>query len=56
MMHSMHLKHIGDANDDCAVKARPIRNHSGVFFSKDCTVEAGFQEARNWCIDMQISA
>ena len=55
-MNSMHLTHIGDANEDCAVKARLIRIHSGVFFSKDCVVEAGCQEARNWCIDMKISA
>jgi len=56
MMHSMHLTHIGDANEDCTVKARPIRIHLGVFFNRDCAVEVGCQEARNWCIDMQIFA
>ena len=26
-MHSMHLTHIRDANEDCVVKARPIGIH-----------------------------
>ena len=55
-MHSMHLTHIGDGNEDCTVKKSPIRIHLEVFFSGDCAVEAGCQEARNWCIDMQIFA
>ena len=55
VMHSMHLTHIGFSNEDCTVKAKPIRIHSGVFFSNDCVVEAGCQEARNWCMEVQIS-
>ena len=56
VMHSMHLTHIGYVNEDCVVKERQDQIHSGVFFSRDCVVEAGYQEARNWYIDMQISA
>ena len=56
VMHSMHTTHIGDANEDCVVKARPIRIHSGVFFSRDCAVEEGYQVARNQCMDLQISS
>ena len=56
LMYSMHLTHIGVANEDCVFKARPIRIHLGFFFGRDCTVEVGCQEARNWCIEMQISA
>ena len=56
VMHSMHLTHIGVANEDCAVKASPIQFHSGVFFSRDCAVEEGYQDERNWCIEMQIFA
>ena len=51
VMHSMHHTSIRDANEDCAIKARQIRVHSGVFFNKDCVVEAGYHEARDRCID-----
>ena len=56
VMHSMHLTHIGDDNENFTVKETPIRIHSGVLFNRDCTVEASCHEAKNWCIDMKISA
>ena len=56
VMHSMHHTHIGVSNEDWAVKARKIGVHSRVFFSRDCAVEAGYQEARNQCMDLQISS
>jgi len=52
----MHLKKIGVSNEDCAIKARKIQIHSGVFFSRDCEVEASYQVARNQCMDLQISS
>ena len=56
VMHLLHQTHIGVANEDCTVKTKVIQIHSELFFSRDCAVEAGCQEARNWCIDMQIFA
>ena len=56
VMHSMHLTHIRDSNEDCAVKESPIQIHSEVFFNRDCAVKAGCKDASNWCIDMQIFA
>ena len=45
MLHDLQHAVIGDANEDCAVKAGPIRVHSEPFFSRDCIVEADYQVA-----------
>ena len=50
-MHWLHHTHIGVANEDFTVQARPIQIHSGVFFNMDCTMEEGYQVARNQCMD-----
>ena len=45
LLHDLQQPVIGDANEDCVFKARPIRVHSEPFFSSDYTVEAGYQVA-----------
>ena len=41
VMDISNHKLIIDANEYCVSKAGPIRIHSGVFFSRDCAIEAG---------------
>ena len=53
-MHTCNQTHIGDSNGDCLVKARKDQIHSGIVINRDCVVEAGCQEAVNWCMFMTI--
>ena len=41
VLHDLQQPVIGDANEDCMRKARPIRVHSDPFLNRDCAVEAG---------------
>ena len=56
VIHLLHHTHIGVSNEDCVVKARVIRIHSELFFSRDFTVEAGYRVARNRCVDLKTSS
>ena len=52
LLHDLQQPVIGDANEDCTVKAGPIRVHSNPFFSSDCAVEAGYQVAEIGACDL----
>ena len=52
VLHDLQQLVIGDANEDCVSKARPIRVHSEPFFSSDCAVEAGYQVAEIGACDL----
>ena len=41
VLHDLQHPVIGDADEDCVRKARPIKVHSEPIFSRDYTVEAG---------------
>ena len=52
LLHDLQHTVIGDANEDCEVKAGPIWVHSKPFFSSDCIVEAGYQVAEIGACDL----
>ena len=44
-MHGLHPKLSRDAFKDYVSKAGENRTHQGLFFSRDCAVDAGYQVA-----------
>ena len=52
LLHDLQQPVIGDANDDCVRKARPVLFHSKPFFNSDCAVEAGYQVAEIGACDL----
>ena len=52
LLHDLQQPVIGDANEDCMSKARPIRVHSEPLFSNYFSVEAGYQVAEIGACDL----
>ena len=52
VLHDLQHTVVGDANEDCVSKARPIQVHSEPFFSSDCVVEVGYQVAEIGACDL----
>ena len=52
LLNDLQQPVIGDANEDCAVKAGPIQVHSEPFINSDCAIEAGYQVAEIGACDL----